>query len=96
MNAQLEKILKPLNMLKDMYSSNSMLSGYMKIFDGIIEKEKELFNLYYENPSKYIEELTSYRNILKEKCNKNIDPNLYDIYNAEIDLISVNIKKLNS
>lgn len=94
MNIVMDEVLKPLVLLRKIYSSNPMLSQYIKLFDSLIEKERTLFESYSGNHSKYQEELIKYKVILEEKCNSNIESNLYDIYNAEINLIKVTLEKL--
>jgi len=90
----LEEILNPVKILKSLYGSNPLLSNYIKVFDDILEKETVLYNDNYNDLEKYLAALNEYKKSLQEKCNHNIDPNLFDIYKAEINLIDINLAKI--
>lgn len=90
----LEEILIPVKMLKSLYGSNPLLSNYIKVFDDILEKEIVLYNKNYNDPGKYSAALSEYKKSLQEKCSHNIDPNLFDIYKAEINFIDINVAKI--
>lgn len=92
----LEEILTPVKMLKNLYGSNPSLSNYIKVFDDILEKETVLYNENHNDSGKYYTALSEYKKSLQDKCNHNIDPNLFDIYKAEINLIDINLSKMTS
>lgn len=92
----IEEILTPVKTLKSIYGSNPLLSNYIKVFDDILEKETVLYNENHNDSEKYLATLNEYKKSLQEKCNQNIDPNLFDIYKAQINLIDINIAKIKS